>query len=71
MTDNQLLKLLLMTNDFYPSGESAIETTEDLVEDIKSTTLQGYSLIQGEHPEFLIARYSRTLWQARRVRKRE
>ena len=58
MTDNQLLKLLLMTNDFYPSGESAIETTENLVEDIKSTTLQGYSLIQGEHPESLIGRYA-------------
>ena len=58
MTDNQLLKLLLMTNDFYPSGESAIDTTEDLVEDIKSTILQGYSLIQGEHPEYLIGRYA-------------
>ena len=58
MTDNQLLKLLLMTNDFYPSGESATNETEDLIEDIKSTTLQGYSLIQGEHPEYLIGRYA-------------
>ena len=58
MTDDQLLKLLLLTNDFYPSGESAIDTTEDLIEDIKSTILQGYSLIQGEHPESLIGRYA-------------
>ena len=47
-----------MTNDFYPSGESAIDTTEDLVEVLRSTTLQSYSLIQGEQPEFLIGRYT-------------
>ena len=58
VTNSQLLKLLLMTNAFYPSGVSAIDTTDDLIEGVRSTTLQGYSLIQGEHPEFLIGRYS-------------
>ena len=58
ITDDQLLKLLLMTNAFYPSGESAIDTTDDLIEVVRSTTLQGYSLIQGEHPQFLIGRYA-------------
>ena len=57
-SNSQLLKLLLMTNDFYPRGESSIDTTEDLIEVVRSTTLRGYSLIQGEHPEFLIGRYA-------------
>ena len=58
VTNSQLLKLLLMTNDFYPTAESARDTTEDLIEGLRSTTLRGYSLIQGEHPESLIGRYA-------------
>ena len=58
VTDNQLLKLLLMTNDFYPGGESATNATEDFIEGLKSTALQGYSLIQGEKPMYLIGRYA-------------
>ena len=58
VTDNQLLKLLLMTNGFYPGGESAIDTAEDLVEVLRSTTLQGYSLIRDEQPKHLIGRYA-------------
>ena len=57
-SNSQFLKLLLMTNTFYPSGESARDTADDLIEDVRSTTLQGYSLIQSEHPEFLIGRYA-------------
>ncbi len=58
VTNRQLLKLLLMTNDFYPTAESARDTTEDLIEGLRSTTLRGYSLIKGEHPESLIGRYA-------------
>ena len=61
ITDNQLLKLLLMTNGFYPGGDSATgpnESLEDLIDALRRTALQGYSLVQGEHPMNLIGRYA-------------
>lgn len=63
ITDDQLLRLLLITNDFYPGGESAIDTTEDLIERLKSIFLQGYSLIHGEQPQYLIGRYAEIFGQ--------
>ncbi|MDE2687882.1 MAG: hypothetical protein OXI16_10365 [Chloroflexota bacterium] len=63
MTVNQFLKLLLMTNDFYPGGKSATNTTDGLVQDIMSIALRGYSLIQGERPMHLIGRYDELFGQ--------
>ena len=58
VTDNQLLRLLLMTNDFYPGREPTSSATEDLIQGIRSIILQGYSLIKGEQPRHLIGRYA-------------
>ena len=58
VTNDQFLKLLLVTNDFYPQGESAPDTTEGLVENLQRTALRGFSLIQREKPWMLIGRYA-------------
>ena len=58
VTNDQLLKLLLMTNGFYPSGESDIDTIEGLLTDLQRTALRGYSLIEHETPKYLIGRYA-------------
>lgn len=61
MTNNQFLKLLLMTNGFYPGGDSATgptESVDDLIDALRRTALQGYSLVQGEKPMSLIGRYA-------------
>ena len=58
VTDGQFLKLLLMTNDFYPEGESGPITIEGVVTGLKRTTLRGYSLVMGENPYYLIGRYA-------------
>ena len=58
VTDDQFLKLLLMTNDFYPQGESAPDTTEGIIENLQRTALRGFSLIQREKPWMLIGRYA-------------
>ena len=58
VTDDQFLKLLLMTNDFYPQGESAHDTSEGLIENLQRTTLRGYSVTESEKPWMLIGRYA-------------
>lgn len=58
VTDEQFLKLLLLTNDFYPQGESAPDTTEGIFENLQRTALRGFSLIQREKPWMLIGRYA-------------
>ncbi len=58
VTDSQFLKLLLMTNDFYPQGESAPDTAEGIFENLQRTALRGFSLIQREKPWMLIGRYA-------------
>ena len=58
VTHDQFLKLLLLANDFYPQGESAPDTTEGLVENLRKTALRGFSLIQREKPWMLIGRYA-------------
>ena len=58
VTDGQILRLLLMTNDFYPQGESAPDTPQGIIENIQRTVLRGFSLIQREMPKVLIGRYA-------------
>ena len=58
VADDQFLELLLMTNDFYPRGESDPVTIEGVVTGLKRTTLRGYSLVRGENPYYLIGRYA-------------
>ena len=55
---SQFLKLLLMVNGFYPGGEEVPNTPEGAMEAVQETALQGYSLIQYEHPRSLIGRYA-------------
>lgn len=56
--DDKLLDLLLMTNGFYPLGESDLGTAEGLKATVQQLALLGYSLIQHERPMNLIGRYS-------------
>ena len=58
VTNDQFLKLLLMTNEFYPRGESGPLTVEGVVSGLKRTTLRGYSLVTGESRYYLIGRYA-------------
>ena len=58
ITDDDFLRLLLMTNDFYPQGESAPSTTEGVIENLQRSALRGYSVIQRENPMMLIGRYA-------------
>ena len=63
ISNDQFLELLLMTNEFYPKGESGPITIEGVKKDLKRTTLRGYSLIGGENPYYLIGRYSELFGQ--------
>ena len=56
--DDKFLDLLLMTNGFYPLGESDLGTAEGLKATVQRLALLGYSLIQHERPINLIGRYS-------------
>ena len=58
VTDDQLIRVLLMTNGFYPSGESDPGTVEGLVMTFHKAILRGYSVIPREQPMNLIGRYS-------------
>ena len=58
VSDDQFLDLLLMTNGFYPRGESDLSTAEGIMETVQRVALLGYSLIQHERPSSLIGRYS-------------
>lgn len=57
VSDGKFLDLLLMTNGFYPRGESDLNSPEGVVETVQRTSLLGYSLIQHERPNHLIGRY--------------
>ncbi len=56
--DGKFLDLLLMTNGFYPLGESDLSTDEGVKATVQRVALLGYSLIRHEHPSNLIGRYS-------------
>ena len=56
--DDKFLDLLLMTNGFYPRGESDLSTDEGVKGTVQRLALLGYSLIQHELPSNLIGRYS-------------
>ena len=58
VSDDKFLDLLLMTNGFYPRGESDLGTAEGIMETVQKVALLGYSLIQHERPNSLIGRYS-------------
>ena len=58
VNDDKFLDLLLMTNGFYPRGESDLSTAEGVMETVQRVALLGYSLIQHERPSSLIGRYS-------------
>ena len=58
VNSNKLLDLLLMTNGFYPYGESRVSTEQGIMDRIPELTLLSYSLIEHEHPLNLIGRYS-------------
>ena len=58
VTDAKFLDLLLMTNGFYPRGESDLTTAEGVEETVQRLSLLSYSLIQHERPSSLIGRYS-------------
>ena len=58
VTHEEFLKLLLMTNDFYPQGESAPDTPDGVFENLQRTALRGYSVMQREKPWMLIGRYA-------------
>ena len=58
VSDSKFLDFLLMTNGFYPSGESDLGTVEGFTETIQRISLLVYSLIQHERPSNLIGRYS-------------
>ncbi len=54
----KFLDFLLMTNGFYPRGESDLSTDEGVKGTVQRVALLGYSLIQHERPIDLIGRYS-------------
>lgn len=56
--DGKLLDFSLMTNSFYPSGETDPSTDNDVKGTVQMAALLGYSLIQHERPVNLIGRYS-------------
>ena len=56
--DGKLIDFLLMTNSFYPGGESDLSTDEGVEGAVQRSALLGYSLISHEHPSNLIGRYS-------------
>ena len=58
VSDDKFLDFLLMTNGFYPRGESDLSTADGVMETVKRVTLLGYSLVQHERPSSLIGRYS-------------
>ncbi len=58
VSDNDVLDFLMMTNGFYPHGESETTTSSDVEGILKKLTLLSYSLIQHERPQSLIGRYS-------------
>ena len=56
--DDKFLDFLLMTNGFYPRGESDLSTDEGVKGTVQRVALLGYSLIRHERPINLIGRYS-------------
>ena len=58
VTYDQFLKLLLMTNEFYPQGDPAPNTNEGIMQNLQRTALRGYSVMQREIPQMLIGRYA-------------
>ena len=58
VSDYKFLDFLLMTNGFYPSGESDLGTVGGVTDAIQRVSLLSYSLIRHERPINLIGRYS-------------
>ena len=56
--DGKFLDLLLMTNGFYPLGESDLGAEESIKATVQRVALLGYSLIRHEQFSNLIGRYS-------------
>ena len=61
VSDEKFLDLLLLANEFYPSGNPNLRNAAGIKETVQRAALLGYSLIQHEHPHSLIGRYSELL----------